>query len=165
MDDKIIIDACAHLGLTTGETQDPLRVAAYVAALRDLKNEVAFVDAVDILVNATGRFPKIVDFREAYFAALGRQPKHPALSGGTETEAQERDRFEWQAGQAKKLLDMLSVNGGSLVRSMDDTKWPTGPWRKESCITKPFSQICYSDSEFPGGGSPSPRRPSFGDRS
>ena len=83
MDDKIIIDACAHLGLTTGETQDPLRVAAYVAALRDLKNEGAFVDAVDVLVNSTKHFPKIPEFREAYFAALSRQPKHEALGAGS----------------------------------------------------------------------------------
>ena len=162
MDDKIIIDACAHLGLTTGETQDPLRVAAYVAALRDLKNEAAFVDAVDVLVNSTKHFPKIPEFREAYFAALSRQPKHEALSAGGESEDQRRDRFEWQAAQAAKLLDMLSASG-PLVRSMDATKWPTGPWRRKNCIAEPYAQPVYEAPEPAGGVSPV-RRPPFGDR-
>ena len=154
MDDKIIIDACAHLGLTTGETQDPLRVAAYVAALRDLKNEGAFVDAVDVLVNNTKHFPKIPEFREAYFAALNRQPKHEALSQGSESADQRRDRFEWQAAQAQKIVDMLAASG-PLVRSMDDTKWPQGDWRRESCITLPYTNPVYEPRELPGGGIPS----------
>ena len=165
MDERMIIQGLAHIGLAVGERLTDERTAVYVEALRDLKNEGVFADAVDALVNNMTHFPKIPDFREAYFSALNRQPKQPALGGGNETEVQERDRFEWQAAQAAKIVDTLAANDGSLMRSMDAVKWPQGPWRRKNCIEQPYSRIVYSDPELPGGGVPAARRPPFGDRS
>ena len=165
MNPALVMHGVNYLAESLGEQITDERKAIYVKELSDLKNEGAFADAVDVLVNAAGRFPKIVDFREAYFSALSRQPKHEALSAGGESEDQRRDRFEWQAAQAQKIVDMLAANGGSLVRDMNDPgSWPKGEWRRKNCIEQPYKNIVYEAPEPAGGISPT-RRPPFGDRS
>ena len=165
MDERTIIEGLAYISLAVGERLTEERTAVYVEQLRDLGNDHAWAQAVVDLAGHVEGFPKIPAIREAYRAAAARQPQREALSEGNETEVQERARFEWQAAQARKILDMLDANGGSLVRDMNAPgQWPTGDWRRKNCIDQPYSHIVYSDPEPPGGISPT-RRPPFGDRS
>lgn len=101
MDDKTIIDACAYLGLTTGETQDPTRVLAYVEALRDLKNPEHFAKAILLLRDRCEHFPKIPEIREAYREVLTSAPRRPELGEGGLSESERHDlavqmRAHWE---------------------------------------------------------------------
>ena len=101
MDEKTIIEGLAYIGLAVGERLTDERTAVYVEQLRDLGNDHAWSQAVLDLAGHVSAFPKLPEIREAYRAAVARQPQRDALE-------EHKPTLEERQAQAARLREWMA---------------------------------------------------------